>query len=89
MREPHGSVYWQEEGAKGQGGKDQPGKAGKLMISTKSRGPCDKELLPYAPNTSDGKVRKLVTAVAPKKGVQERDMCAPLCTVGLSFVIGM
>ena len=88
MREPHASVYWQEEGVKGQGGKDQPGKAGKLMISTKSRVPCDKEL-PYAQNPSDGKVGKLETLVAPKKGVRERDlfvMCAPLCTVGLCFV---
>lgn len=33
-REPHG--------LKGQSGKDQLKKAGKLMISTKSRGPCDK-----------------------------------------------
>lgn len=29
-------------GVKGQNGKDQLKKAGKLMISTKSRGPCDK-----------------------------------------------
>lgn len=41
-REPHGSVCWQAEGVKGQNGKDQLKKAGKLMISTKSRGPCDK-----------------------------------------------
>lgn len=41
-REPHGSVCWQAEGVKGQSGKDQLKKAGKLMISTKSRGPCDK-----------------------------------------------
>lgn len=42
MREPHRSVDQKGEWVKGQGGKDQAGKPGKLMISTKSRVPCDK-----------------------------------------------